>query len=61
MRQLKGKATKENSKMKRERKETFRKGQQQVLTVALPVLIGVVLMIVLYVVMKTNSKGKTEM
>ena len=56
MRQLKGKATKENAKMKRERRQAFREGHNQVLTVALPVLIGVALLVVLYVVMVVNKK-----
>lgn len=58
MRQLKGKAVKENAKMKKERREAFKQGQKQVLTIALPVLLGIVFLIVLYVVMKTGQKKK---
>ena len=60
MRQLKGKVSKENGKAKRDRKKAFREGQNQALTIALPVLLGIFLMIVVFVVMKAN-KDKTEL
>ena len=60
MRQLKGKVSKENGKTKRERKQAFRDGQNQALTIAVPVLLGILMMIVVFVTMKT-SKAKPEM
>ena len=59
MRQLKGKPVKENGKMKRERKKAFKEGHDKVLTVAIPVLVGIVLLIVVYVFSKA-SKGHSE-
>ena len=57
MRQLKGKVAKENSKMKRERKEAFREGHNKALTIALPVLIALAAFIVLFVIIKTSKKA----
>ena len=56
MRQLKGKVSKENKKEKRERKKAFREGQNQALTIAVPVILGILMMIVVFVMMKTNNK-----
>lgn len=58
MRQLKGKVSKENGKMKRDRKKAFKEGQNQALTVALPILLGIVVVIIGFVLMKTSSKAK---
>ena len=55
MRQLKGKVAKENAKQKAERRNAFKQGHAQVLTVALPVIIVIVSLIVLYVVAKTTK------
>lgn len=56
MRQLKGKVSKENKKEKRERKKAFREGQNQALTIAVPVILGIMMMIVVFVMMKANNK-----
>ena len=56
MRQLKGKVSKENKKEKRERKKAFREGQNQALTIAVPVILGIMTMIVVFVMMKANNK-----
>lgn len=55
MRQLKGKVSKENGREKRDRKKAFREGQTQALTIAVPVILGVLMMIVVFVVMKANK------
>ena len=49
MRQLTGKASKETRRMKRERKQGNAEGHQRVLTVALPVLVGLFALLVAYV------------
>lgn len=49
MRQLPGKASKETRKMKRERKNGNAEGHQKVLTVALPVLLGLFALLIAYV------------
>ena len=49
MRQLPGKAAKETRKMKRERKKGNAEGHQRILTVALPVLLGLFALLVAYV------------
>lgn len=49
MRQLPGKAAKETRKMKRERKKGNSDGHQKILTVALPVVLGLFALLVAYV------------
>ena len=49
MRQLPGKASKETRRMKRERKQGNAEGHQRVLTIALPVLVGLFALLVAYV------------
>lgn len=49
MRQLPGKAAKETRKMKRDRKKDNLEGKNKALTVAIPVLLGIVGLIVAYV------------
>ena len=49
MRQLPGKASKETRRMKRERKQGNAEGHQRVLTIALPVLVGLFALLVVYV------------
>ena len=49
MRQLAGKASKETRRMKRERKHGNAEGHQKVLTVALPVLLGLFALLIAYV------------
>lgn len=49
MRQLPGKASKETRRMKRERKQGNAEGHQRVLTIALPVLLGLFALLVAYV------------
>lgn len=49
MRQLPGKASKETRKMKRDRKKGNAEGHQRILTIALPVLLGLFALLVAYV------------
>lgn len=49
MRQLPGKASKETRRMKRERKKGNSEGHQKMLTVALPVFLGLFVLLVAYV------------
>ena len=49
MRQLPGKAAKETRKMKRDRKKGNSEGHHKILTVALPVLLGLFALLVAYV------------
>ncbi|XP_067014617.1 single-pass membrane and coiled-coil domain-containing protein 4 homolog [Anabrus simplex] len=56
MRQLKGKV-KETSKQKKERKKDFVENKKRVFTVVLPTLAAVVLMIGVYVYLKTRPKN----
>lgn len=49
MRQLPGKASKETRRMKRERKQGNAEGHHRVLTIALPVLVGLFALLVAYV------------
>ena len=49
MRQLPGKASKETRRMKRERKQGNAEGHQRILTIALPVLVGLFALLVVYV------------
>lgn len=49
MRQLPGKAAKETKRMKRERKKNNLDGKNRALTIAIPVLLGVLVLIVAYV------------
>lgn len=49
MRQLPGKTAKESRKMKRERKKGNSEGHQRILTIALPVLVGLFALLVAYV------------
>lgn len=54
MRQLKGKAKKETSKDKKERKQAMQEARQQIGTVVLPTLAVVVLLIVVFVYVATR-------
>lgn len=54
MRQLKGKAKKETSKDKRERKQAMQDARRQVATVVLPTVAVVVLLIVFFVYAATR-------
>lgn len=54
MRQLKGKAKKETSKDKKERKQAMQEARQQVATIVLPTLAVVVLLIVVFVYVATR-------
>lgn len=49
MRQLPGKASKETRRMKRERKKGNSEGHQKMLTIALPVFLGLFVLLVAYV------------
>ena len=49
MRQLPGKASKETRRMKRERRQGNAEGHQRVLTIALPVLVGLFALLIVYV------------
>ena len=54
MRQLKGKATKETSKMRKERRAAFREGHEKAMTIAVPVILSVVVAVIMFVVLKTS-------
>ncbi|CAL8372410.1 unnamed protein product [Gadus morhua 'NCC'] len=54
MRQLKGKAKKETSRDKKERKQAMQEARQQVATVVLPTLAVVVMIIVVFVYVATR-------
>ena len=56
MRQLKGKTVKENSKMKRARKEENLESKRKALYIALPVLALIAFLIVLLVYAKAGKK-----
>ena len=56
MRQLKGKAKKESAKDKKERKTEFAEARNSLFTIVLPVVGGVFVLIIAFVLLKTNLK-----
>ncbi|XP_063049277.1 angio-associated migratory cell protein-like [Engraulis encrasicolus] len=60
MRQLKGKVKKESCKDKKERKAAILSARQQVLTVVVPTLVGLVIAIVLFVYVATRPADTME-